>query len=627
MATFPMHNFYRQSSLTVDTHTQNHSQNYFEEDDGSILDENILEHSALDSGLEMSPPMNGSRRDSFAVSSALFSPKTDDWQHVDMQPMSSNNPFVEHSNNPNNPFMRIDSAQSSTYGHQGHGWPMNNGSGSCTPMQGHDGLPSDFDVNPRLFQRPMQNQTPFSNSENQQLSLFSSTTTSNGSDPSSPRKEWPVTDTIDHRAMPKRMRPHSPTLRSHPDMSRRGDGIRKKNARFDIPAERNLLNIDQLIAQSTDEQEIKELKQQKRLLRNRQAALDSRQRKKQHTERLEDEKKHYTALINDLEEDLAEAKLALDDWARKEQHYQQYIENLQLEKEEMVRNHTIETGDLRKKVSVLTDHMQKLESTAMSAVPSSTGFSAEYSDIDTLTMDSAWDNISFLNDFSVENEVKVETSVVPAKKAETSLLSEQDKPAAAHGLLLMLLLYGAFVASKGSSPSIPRMSDDVRAASATLLEDIFKDAGVPQATSGMVDAIAPVPSGNTWPTTTSTSLGGNAMVGVSSSTLGDLADTLAQPSEEQQHEQVFSLSAAQYNGLTSQDFLQNSPTRSTSQGRRNLGETLAAMRTNSKKSAAEVYTRSLLWDQVPSEVVRNFAKLVSECNSRNSLENCDDSVG
>jgi len=55
-------------------------------------------------------------------------------------------------------------------------------------------------------------------------------------------------------------------------MTRRGDGIRKKNARFDIPAEMNLTNIDQLISQSTDEQEIKELKQQKRLLRNRQAA-------------------------------------------------------------------------------------------------------------------------------------------------------------------------------------------------------------------------------------------------------------------------------------------------------------------------------------------------------------------
>jgi hypothetical protein len=324
---------------------------------------------------------------------------------------------------------------------------------------------------------------------------------------------------------------------------------------------------------------------------------------------------------------LAEAKLGLDEWARKEQQYQQYIENMQLEKEEMVRAHTIETGDLRKKVSVLTDHVQRLESTAMSTVPSSAGFSAEYSDIDTLTMDSAWDNISFLNDYPTESEVKVETTIAPAKKAENTLLSEPEKPAA-QGLLLMLLLFGAFVASKGSSPSIPQMSDDVRAASATLLEDIFNDAGVPQSASGVSEAVAPLPSGTSWSANTAPtpSMGGNEMVGVTSSSLGDLVDSLAQPSEEQNNEQLFSLSAEQYNGLTSQDFLRRTPTRSTSQGRRNLGDTLAAMRANSKKSAAEVYTRSLLWDQVPSEVVRNFARLVSECNSRNGDGDCS-SVG
>ena len=50
------------------------------------------------------------------------------------------------------------------------------------------------------------------------------------------------------------------------------DGIRKKNPRFEIPQERTLENIDALIASTSDEQEKKELKQQKRLLRNRQAA-------------------------------------------------------------------------------------------------------------------------------------------------------------------------------------------------------------------------------------------------------------------------------------------------------------------------------------------------------------------
>lgn len=315
---------------------------------------------------------------------------------------------------------------------------------------------------------------------------------------------------------------------------------------------------------------------------------------------------------------MADSKLALDEMMRKEQQYQQYIENMQLEKEEMIRSHTLESGDLRKKVGVLTEHIQRMESTAMPNVPSSTEFNPDYTDIDSLTMDSAWDNITFLNDFSAEGDVKVENSLVPTKKLE--LLSEPEKPAA-QGLLVMLLLFGAFVASKGSSSTLPQVSDDVRAAGATILEDIFKDAGVAHSASGVSEVMAPLQSSNPWSTNAIPSMGGNDMVGVTQSTLGEFADSLSQPTQEQTHEQLFSLSAEQYNGLSNQDFLQHAPVHSTSQGRRNLGESLAAMRTNSKKSAAEVYTRSLLWDQVPSEVVRNFAKMVSEAQASEDNHN------
>lgn len=67
--------------------------------------------------------------------------------------------------------------------------------------------------------------------------------------------------------MPKR---HSPPV-AMVDYSRR-DGIRKKNGRIDIPSERNIHTIDELIDKTTDEDLLKELKQQKRLLRNREAA-------------------------------------------------------------------------------------------------------------------------------------------------------------------------------------------------------------------------------------------------------------------------------------------------------------------------------------------------------------------
>lgn len=76
-------------------------------------------------------------------------------------------------------------------------------------------------------------------------------------------------------------------------------------------------------------------------------SLESRDRKKQQTERLEDEKKQYTALISDMEEELSQLS------RRNEQ--------LLLEKEEMIRSHTIETGELRKKVVVLTEHVQRLQ--------------------------------------------------------------------------------------------------------------------------------------------------------------------------------------------------------------------------------------------------------------------------
>ena len=52
----------------------------------------------------------------------------------------------------------------------------------------------------------------------------------------------------------------------------RPDGIRKKNTRIEIPQERSLDTIERLIEISQDDDEVKELKAQRRLLRNRDAA-------------------------------------------------------------------------------------------------------------------------------------------------------------------------------------------------------------------------------------------------------------------------------------------------------------------------------------------------------------------
>ncbi|KZF23852.1 hypothetical protein L228DRAFT_267813 [Xylona heveae TC161] len=639
------YDFFRPSS-SLDLQHQ-----FFEDEESSILDDNIL-----DSAVAMSPQFS-QRRDSFADTTAFFSPKEQSvgWADFDDKFMGvpdrnstsfSTNPFIEQSNNP---FMRLEAAQAATYGQQTSAWPMVEDPGAVTPTAVYDGFPSEYDnrtpssflptapVATATFQAAVPSTNPLRPGSVYVPSAASTAT--NVSVPPSPHptKDWmssmaqQSSESLAARSIPKRMRQESPP-RPSSTLHMRRDGIRKKNARFEIPPERNLNNIDRLISESNDDQEIKELKQQKRLLRNRQAALDSRQRKKQHTERLEDEKKQFTAMINELEEQLADMRIReseylheKDEWHSQQQQCKQYIETLVLEKEEMVRAHTLETGDLRKKNAYLTEHIQKMENTAMSAAPSSSGFSAEFSsEMDGLTMDeSPWDSL-FVNDFGIDNtEQPTETSLVVAKKPEKPSFKDEDKPAAS-GLLLMLLLFGAFVASKSSSPtppSIPRVPDDIRAASATVLDNIFKDAGLQTSDSRIagvsrVEALEPAPSGMSWSSapTGKTTMSGSELASMSAgpSTLDVLHGQLAGPTREQEGEQLFSLSAEQYNGVTSQDFLhsRDAPT----PPRRNLGETLAAMRGNDKGSAAEVYTRSLMWDKIPTEVVRDFAKMVAEIN-------------
>ena len=262
VSSFQMNQLFSPTSLALDT-----SQKY--------KDNSILDTPNLDSAFDMSPHMADSRRESFAVGSSLFSPKTEVWDAVDMQSIPSTTGFSDHPNS-NNPFFRLDQSQSAApFANQASHWPFGNGSGACTPMAPFDTL-SDFDHNKSaMFQRSMGASTPFSNPNvNIFAGLNSAATTSGSAIPttsSTAGQGMSALARTDLGAHGQKKLPASPTVRSHNDL-RRGDGIRKKNARFDIPPDRNLNNIDQLISQSTDEQEVKELKQQKRLLRNRQAA-------------------------------------------------------------------------------------------------------------------------------------------------------------------------------------------------------------------------------------------------------------------------------------------------------------------------------------------------------------------
>ena len=291
-------------------------------------------------------------------------------------------------------------------------------------------------------------------------------------------------------------------------------------------------------------------------------------------------------------------------WHTERQQWHQYFENLNREKEELVRQHTLETAELRKKNTILKEEAQRLESISMSAQTSSTGISSGFPDFEHLTMDnSPFDDFSFIDSQIMESEPKSETSLVVQPKESPTPTNSDDK-AAAPGLLLMLLLCGAWVASKSSASaptSIPRMPDDVRVASSAILDNIYRDAGLQP--SAAVTSSINKPS---LPRVAS-----SATVIRTASPLSTLHNDLTRPTQQQQREQCFSLTADQYNHMTTDDFTDD-PTPTHTPRRRNLGEALAALRAEKKGPAAEIYTRSLMMNEVPTDVVRDFARMMSE---------------
>lgn len=590
----------------------------------SILDDSILDNN-LDSAIEISPV---ERRRESMMENAIYSPSRDwaggEFDHDMGGSLDGPSPIpsgsFEHTPN-NNPFIKLETQQA--FSSQHPGWNSRAmTSGSVTPA--YDATFAQFDgsylasyATPAPTAYEASNITPNSIYQSSVPSaLPSSASVSDG--------QWPpasvTSSNEESRPLGKRMRPQSPGPRSHSPLNLRRDGIRKKNARFDIPAERTLLNIDTLIAQSADDQEIKELKQQKRLLRNRQAALDSRQRKKQHTERLEEEKKLHSTIIAELEEKVAllthrdeEWRKRFDEVSNEREFVRHQVDVLQMEKEEMVKNHTLETGDLRKKNNFLENQLQKMETLVEQNNISTSGAGA-YTDefeFEDMEMQGFWGGgFGTADPFDLPTETK-NPIVKKSEPVKTQEVSEVDKPAAS-GLLLILLLCGALVASSSqASGSLPPLPQQVRTASAGILQNIFHDAGVSVShTQGRVQDLDATMT-ETWTESKSTI---PHLVGLESS-VAMLNAQLAESSLEGDRESFAQLTASEYNDVTSKDFLRVSKTGSI-RGRKHLEDGLASMRSHSKPDAAEVYTRSLLWDKVDAEVVRRFAVFVQRAAAR-----------
>lgn len=336
-----------------------------------------------------------------------------------------------------------------------------------------------------------------------------------------------------------------------------------------------------------------------------------------HTEKLEEEKKHFTATIGDLEEALQNMKMReaellreKNEWLVTHGQMSQYIEGLHMEKDEIIRVHTLETAELRKKNNILMETVDKLEH---GVKPVQESLPGDFTGFENLTMEGQpWD------DFSLSNGLPLQPECVPIPRPQVG--QQAKAPEKSNGseiswnAFYMCLLFGAFIASNSTSlpgRSLPQLSEEYRAESANVLKAVLASSGeLPHSHPSHATVTGPAPA----------TISGMEMAQMSSgqavpSSLDQLHNTLVMPTEEQEREQVFSLNANQYNSLTTFEddgvFKPQQPS--------TLQQALAAMRDTAAQqsrmhsaASSDVYSRSLMWDRVPEKVIRDFRRMVQD---------------
>jgi hypothetical protein len=374
--------------------------------------------------------------------------------------------------------------------------------------------------------------------------------------------------------------------------------------------------------------------------------LDSRQRKKRHTEELEEEKKHWTeencSLKNDLKELREQFDSLLLDHRRIQgvnQQLNHQVQSLEMEKEEMITQHTLESGDLRKKIGILKE---QLASSPITHPSHSSDYADFASELEGLNMGSNGDWTTWVTEFDVDEpqpppvqqkQPATETTLVVGQRRKDTLFSDvSDKQTVSGGFLLLFLLYGAFVATRatGSTP-IPPMSDEYRQEAALILENVLADDGsVQQSSVAMLQGATGIQQVASWAQPSNAQQARPAFsVNANADNLNRVTQRILTPSKQQEAEAAFSMTPALYNSMVSPEFTRRTyesneengeaPTKST---RKTLAELVRANREESDRgsSMAEVYTRSLMWDRIPNDVVQEFKRMVSGCRSDSDHE-------
>ena len=256
-----------------------------------------------------------------------------------------------------------------------------------------------------------------------------------------------------------------------------------------------------------------------------------------------------------------------------------------MEKNELIRQHTLETADLRERNNMLGKMLDNLQNQPRQQLGED--FTA--------------------NDFGFGFHM----STTISEEEEKSFPLQKSEYPFSWNTFYMCLLFGAFIASNSSSSSLlsrplPHLSEKYRSESANVLKAVFSSypqdltPSAHQPTLSMANDAAEM----------STTLGGV----MSSSTTLDELHALTMPTKEQEHEQAFTLTPDQDNSLTTFD---ESVTDGGPAPPSNLRQVYNAMRNDvaaaqKSSSSSDVHSRSLMWDHVPEKVIHDFRRMVEE---------------
>lgn len=350
-------------------------------------------------------------------------------------------------------------------------------------------------------------------------------------------------------------------------------------------------------------------------------SLASRQRKKQHTEALEFKEQNYIKQINVLQAQVEELAITNSrmstDFQMQHHKYAEVchaVEVYEIEKQELIMSHAQETGKLRRQIQFLSEQLDNSNAHTDSTTTAHENLHAFTSDMNALSVDNQAYNMQSVSAPPTMSFGQFATA--PQAAAQTvKPVSRQTDPPIASGVLFMILLCGAFVASKTTSQNaIPQMPEEVRIASTTVLDTLLADSTV-----DTINHEQPVPQMMAPHSATHQISHEHGMWDRMNQHDGrqSLFRSLTMPTGQPTPDHFFNLSPAEYQSLTSPEGYANNLPQATATPRRNLADALAGIRHESiaKANPAEVYSRSLLWDQIPVDVVKRFKELVKDSSN------------